>query len=113
VILEIGGREYLLSQRRASAVLELVAVAKQRAGAGDTTDNVLVMAQIVRDSLGATYKGLGRIRGFRYRQFLETGGVVLLLDSLSVSELSAACRYIVEELEGNKKKVEEIPEGSQ
>ena len=110
--LRIDGHEYVLSQRRAADVLELaVAVGKQDA-ARDGIDHVLSMSQIIRDSLKATYRTLGRIRGFRYRKFTQAGGVVHLLDSLSIDEIGEACRYIIEDLEGSKKKVTEAGSAS-
>lgn len=104
----IDKREYVLSQRRAADVLEL-AVAVEKGGHTDSMGNVLTMARIIRDSLKASYLDIGRVRGWRYRQFLDSGGVMLLLESLSLEELATACRYVVEELEGSKKKQPEAP----
>jgi hypothetical protein len=93
VTVTISGREYTLSERRAYDVMELVvALEKAQATSDGGLNNVLSMAQIVRDSLKATYLKLGKIRGFRYRKLTEPEGITTLLESL-------------EELEGTKKKI--------
>ena len=100
--IQIRGREYILSERRAYDVLELTAVAQKKTDP-DTTTNVVMMAQVLSDSLKATYQRLGRVRGFPYRQYTGKAGIRLLLESLSMSQLQAAVEMIAE-VEGLKKK---------
>lgn len=98
----IDGRQYILTPRRASDVLNLV-VAVEKNEKPDNVSNLLTIAQIVRDSLKATYLSFGKIRGWRYRQFLGSAGIILILDSLSTEELMNAYQSVME-LEGSKKK---------
>ena len=99
----IDKREYILSPRRASDVLDMAMVA-ENIKETDSAKQVLSMAKIVCDSLKATYLLLGRIRGWRYRKFTEKRGVRLLLVSLSMKEVGEACNAVLEDVEGSKKK---------
>jgi hypothetical protein len=106
VEVKINGRLFTLSQRRASDVLELAAAVEKR-GESDSLMNYLSLAQIISDSLKATYKSLGPLKGWRYRTFASSRGVRCLLDALSPSELGEAYGKL-SEIEGTKKKVQEV-----
>jgi hypothetical protein len=108
VTITLKGRSYTLSERRAAEVLGLTEAARRKPeGERDGMDNVLTMAQIVRDALKATHRLLGPWRGWRYGKFRKTAGLRLLLAELSIDQLAEACRFIVEDLEGYKKKAQQ------
>jgi hypothetical protein len=98
----IRGRKYGLSPRLAIDVLELAAAVEKR-GTGDELTNVLSMTRVVTDSLKATGRKLGRVRGLRYWRFLRGGGIQYLLKNLSSAEVIGAYVNVLE-IEGMKKK---------
>lgn len=102
----IKNRDFVLSQRRAADVLNLAA-AIQKQGEPDTIMNLLSMARVVCDSLKSTYLKLGRIRGWRYHQFIVPGGTAVLLDQLSTEDIMMAYAAVFN-IEGSKKKVEQM-----
>ena len=96
--MKINGKEYELSPRIAKDVLSLTEACKEQ------EDNYLfgvtVMAQVIRDSLGATYKRLP----FLKRCFTKKITLKQILENLSISEITNYFNEVVE-LEGGKKKV--------
>jgi len=91
--MNINGREYELSPRRAVDVLELAAAVEKHGEVTNVT-NTLAMAQVVSDSLKATGLSLGPVRGWRYRVFVKGRGSSLLINSLSTAEIVAAYAYV-------------------
>jgi hypothetical protein len=103
VTLTIDKRQFILSERRASDALDMAYAAGKKTEP-DAIDNVLMLAQVVKDSLKATYLALGFLRGYYYRRFVGDDGVSNLLDACTTRQLADAFIYITEELEGSKKK---------
>jgi hypothetical protein len=104
VRLLIDNREYILSPRLAVDVLTLAEFAKRKDKSLTVLEEAQILAQVVSDSLRATYVKLGRIRGWRYRKFASTSGRSFLINRLSMQEIGEAFIYVKEELEGDKKK---------
>lgn len=114
----ILGRDLVLSPRKAKDVMALAEAASTTTQ--DGISGMLFAAQVVNDSLKATYQNM--MVGFeslsllkKWKKVKETknyavfykNGIPLLLDNLSGEELTEACNAVIE-LEGGKKKV--VPE---
>lgn len=97
----IGRKRYLLTQRRAGAVVELVKAATKIGE--DTLAQTIIFAQAVTDSLRSTSMSLPFYKRWKYRRFTNGKGAQYILDNMDVTSLLAAYMK-VNELEGNKKK---------
>ncbi len=105
-MIKIDGREYILSPRRASDVLNLIAAAEKNTSP-DGISSMLTIAKVVCDSLKATYLSLGKIRGWRYYHFTRSSGVTSILEGLSTAEIGLAYESVMA-LEGAKKKMNPV-----
>lgn len=98
----INGKELILSPRKAKDVLDLAAACE---GKEETNlASIVVMAQIINDSLRATGLKLSKFKRWRYTKFIN-GATNYILANLSANELLEAYTQVME-IEGNKKKVE-------
>lgn len=114
----LNRRKYVLSKRKAKDVLDLAKESKEYEYPKENEpitekqlDNLLVlMAQVINDSLKATYMNLPlwrKVFNLKYRKFFK-GAASLLIINLPEDELTTYYLEVLE-LEGGKKKV--VPAG--
>ena len=110
----LNNKEYVLSKRKAKDVLDLAKESKEydypKEGEPVTEEQLnhllVLMAQVISDSLKATYMNLPlwrKVFNLKYRKFLK-GAASLLIINLPEDELTTYYLEVLE-LEGGKKKV--------